>query len=150
MSLPPSGRQIASRRDRARASRSRRARGAGGELTRGTGGGGVRVERRRARGGLVRCNGAIFLGPMPSAPPTTLPLPARASVSGRLALLHRHLPLGETTRNPRADHSPAGPALGSLVPTDSVTNPGRARRCLLLHHTRSSARAAGSIHPAVS
>jgi hypothetical protein len=41
--------------------------------------------RRTTGPGLwVRCNGAIFLGAMPSAPPT-LPLPACASVSGRLS-----------------------------------------------------------------
>jgi hypothetical protein len=56
----------------------------------------------RAATGLelwVRCNGAIFLGPMPSAPPTTLPLPARPRLRLRPALLQKS-PRGSLARRP--------------------------------------------------
>jgi hypothetical protein len=74
-------------------SRRARASAAGGSLTRGTGGG---VRTCRAARGPDRCNGAVFLGPTPSAPPTHdlslfLPLPAlplaRACLRVRPALL---------------------------------------------------------------
>lgn len=103
---------------------------AGGELTRGTGGGGVRVEGRRARGSGFGATGAIFLGTMPSAPPRspTPPLPAclrLRSVSGRLSSI--------ATRNHQKSQrrSLAGRLLHQILPTDSVTNPGYPRRCLL-------------------
>jgi len=140
------------RGDRARASRNRghgaRADTCCRRRRADTGGGGVRVEGRRARGSRVRCNGAIFLGAMPSAPPT-LPLPACASVSGRLssiATIPRAKPPkipAQITRRPPAPSDPPNRQRNKPRLSSSLS--------ALLHATRGgSAKLQGGIHPAVS
>ncbi|XP_034582095.1 NAC transcription factor NAM-B2 isoform X1 [Setaria viridis] len=87
---------------------------------------------------------------MPSAPPTPS-FPARLRLRLWPALLHRHGSIGLPTKPPKIPAQitrPPPPA--QLLPTDSVTNPGYPRRCLLRSFTLEALPSCRdpSIHPA--